>query len=87
MGYVNPRIMVSISDKMYCQIEDYRHENRITTISKAAAQLISIGLKSIREEQENAQREPKPELDVEGIRNDLLEILNKLNPQGDQETG
>lgn len=81
------RIFITVPDELWDKIEEYRHQNRINSMSKAATKLLIEGLKIAEDEQENAQPEPKPELDVEGIRNDLLEILNKLNSQGDQATG
>lgn len=44
-----PIISVVLTDEMLKQIDDYRFENRINSRSKAATELMEIGLKAVKE--------------------------------------
>ena len=51
--------MISVDDDMFKEIEDFRFERRFQTRSEATAELIRLGLDSLkkeREEQEKAQK-------------------------------
>lgn len=47
-----PRYMISVDDEMFDAIEDFRFENRFKTRSEATAELIRIGLKSLKKLEE-----------------------------------
>lgn len=44
--------MISVDDEMFDAIEDFRFENRFKTRSEATAELIRIGLKSLKKLEE-----------------------------------
>ena len=50
MGTDRPRFSVTMTEEMYDKINQYQHENRFSTQTKAISQLLEIGLKSIQEE-------------------------------------
>ena len=50
MGTDRPRFSVTMSEEMYDKINQYQHENRFSTQTKAISKLLEIGLKSIQEE-------------------------------------
>ena len=59
MATKKPRYMISVDDDMFKEIEDFRFERRFQTRSEATAELIRLGLDSLkkeREEQEKAQK-------------------------------
>ena len=44
-----PRYMISVDEKMFSEIEDFRFQNRFQTRSEATAELIRLGLEVVRE--------------------------------------
>ena len=53
MATKRPRYMISVSDEMFDDIENFRFENRFQTRSEATAELIRLGLEALREERAN----------------------------------
>ncbi len=69
----HPRFSITVSEKMYDQINRFQHENRFKTQTKAIAEILRIGLKSL-EEEHNALMET-----TEPIRNlSIHEQLSKI---------
>ena len=52
MSTKKPRYTVSVDEKLFQQIEDFRFEHRYQTRSQATVELIRLGLDSLRKEQE-----------------------------------
>ena len=52
MATKKPRYMISVDDKMFNEIEDFRFENRFPTRSEATAELIRLGLDALKREKE-----------------------------------
>jgi metal-responsive CopG/Arc/MetJ family transcriptional regulator len=50
MATDKPRYTVSVSDEMFEEIENFRFENRFQTRSDATAELIRLGLESIKKD-------------------------------------
>lgn len=50
MGTDRPRFSVTMTEEMYDKINQYQHENRFSTQTKAISKLLEVGLKSIQEE-------------------------------------
>lgn len=50
MATNRPRYTVSVDDKMFKKIEDFRYENRFQTRSEATVELIRIGLETLHSE-------------------------------------
>lgn len=48
MATKKQRVMVTVDDKLYQDIQDYRFGNRIKSESEAVAQLIRIGMYQIK---------------------------------------
>lgn len=48
MATKRPRYMISVDDEMYNAIEDFRFENRFQTRSEATAELIRLGLETLK---------------------------------------
>ncbi len=55
MATKRPRYMISVDDKMFEEIEDFRFKNRFQTRSEATAELIRIGLKELKKQQGKKQ--------------------------------
>jgi len=47
MGTERPRFSITVSEDMYSDINKYQHENRISTQTKAIAQILQIGLDAL----------------------------------------
>lgn len=47
MATNRPRYTVSVDEKLFQQIEDFRFENRYQTRSEATVELIRLGLKQL----------------------------------------
>lgn len=47
MATDRPRYTVSVDEKLFQQIEDFRFENRYQTRSEATVELIRLGLKQL----------------------------------------
>ena len=52
MATNKPRYTVSVDDKMFQQIEDFRFEHRYQTRSEATVELIRLGLEALKRESE-----------------------------------
>ncbi len=55
MATKRPRYMISVDNKMFEAIEDFRFEHRFQTRSEATAELIRLGLAAIEAQEEAAQ--------------------------------
>ena len=53
MATDKPRYTVSVDDKMFQEIENFRFENRYQTRSEATVELIRRGLESLKKEQQS----------------------------------
>lgn len=59
MATKKPRYMISVDDDMFNAIEDFRFERRFQTRSEATAELIRLGLESLKQEIESGKRVQK----------------------------
>ena len=62
MATKKPRYMISVDDDMFNAIEDFRFERRFQTRSEATAELIRLGLETLKRErkaQEKAQTQAR----------------------------
>lgn len=55
MATKRPRYMISVDDDMFSAIEDFRFERRFQTRSEATAELIRLGLESLKRERQEAK--------------------------------
>ncbi|MCC8184975.1 hypothetical protein [Cloacibacillus porcorum] len=53
-----PRIIITLDDDLFQQIEDIRYKNRIPSRSQATLKLLELGIKAMLEQQ---QEQEKPE--------------------------
>lgn len=53
MATKRPRFMISVDTEMFNAIEDFRFEHRFQTRSEATAELIRLGLESVKREKES----------------------------------
>lgn len=53
MATKKQRYMISVDDEMFDKIENFRFEHRFQTRSQATAELIRLGLETIKNEQQN----------------------------------
>ena len=60
MATNKPRYTVSVDNNLFREIEDFRFDNHYQTRSEATAELIRLGLESIKNET-NTQARPKKE--------------------------
>lgn len=51
--------MISVDDDMFKKIEDFRFERRYQTRSDATAELIRIGLETVKNQEETEQKQRK----------------------------
>ena len=58
MATEKPRYTVSVDKELFQKIEDFRFERRFQTRSEATVELIRLGLKSLKQE-ENEKSSPK----------------------------
>ena len=58
MATKKPRYMISVDENMFRAIEDFRFEHRYQTRSGATAELIRLGLESLKKEQEATKEAP-----------------------------
>lgn len=81
MASERPRFSITVSEEMYDYIDKYRHANRISTQTKAIAQILQIGLDSLGDaiETPSTKKYPAPAEPETGERDtesqDLLESL------------
>ena len=54
MATKRPRYMISVDNEMFNAIEDFRFEHRFQTRSEATAELIRLGLESIKKDMKNS---------------------------------
>ena len=54
MAPKRPRYMISVDNEMFNAIEDFRFEHRFQTRSEATAELIRLGLESIKKDMKNS---------------------------------
>ena len=54
MATKRPRYMISVDNEMFNAIEDFRFEHRFQTRSEATAELIRLGLESIKKDIKNS---------------------------------
>lgn len=47
MATTKPRFSITVSDDVYQAINEYQHENRFSTQTKAIQELISLGIESL----------------------------------------
>lgn len=57
MATKRPRYMISVDNKMFEAIEDFRFEHRYQTRSEATAELIRLGLEAMEAQQRQMQTE------------------------------
>ena len=57
MATKRPRYMISVDNKMFGAIEDFRFEHRYQTRSEATAELIRLGLEAMEAQQRQMQTE------------------------------
>lgn len=50
MATKRPRYMISVDEKMFKEIEDFRYQKRFPTRSEATTELIRLGLESLKKE-------------------------------------
>ena len=56
MATNRPRYMISVDNEMFKAIENFRYERRYPTRSEATAELIRLGLETLKKEQKQATR-------------------------------
>ena len=56
MATQKPRYMISVSNEMFEQIEDFRFKNRYQTRSEATSELLRLGLGVLRKQMEEAKK-------------------------------
>lgn len=54
-----PRIMITLDDDMFQQIEDIRYKKRIPSRSQATLKLLELGIKAMLEQQQQDQEKPE----------------------------
>lgn len=54
-----PRYTVSVDEKMFQQIEDFRFERRFQTRSQATVELIRLGLEALERERQAEKTPPE----------------------------
>lgn len=57
MATKRPRYTVSVDDKLFDAIENFRFVNRFQTRSEATVELIKLGMKQLKKEQEESKTE------------------------------
>ena len=66
MATKKPRYMISVDNDMFNAIEDFRFEHRYPTRSEATAELIRLGLESLKDELEgDTKKEPSGDISAE----------------------
>jgi len=81
MGTEKPRFSITVSDEMYERINEYHHENRFSTQTKAISSLIQIGLDSLHDKASTH----KESVIIEDKRaKKLLEMFLALNTEGEE---
>lgn len=55
MATQKPRYMISVTNEMFEQIEDFRFQNRYQTRSEATKELLRLGIDALKQ-QEDAKR-------------------------------
>ena len=66
MATKKPRYMISVDNDMFNAIEDFRFEHRYPTRSEATAELIRLGLESLKDELEgDTKKEPSGNISAE----------------------
>lgn len=88
MGTERPRFSITVSEDMYSDINEYQHSNRISTQTKAIAQILQIGLDAL----ENPRRmQPKkspapaePETRENVLLQKVTDCFNQLNTEGQE---
>ena len=55
MATKKPRYMISVSNEMFEQIEDFRFNNRFQTRSEATTELLRLGIEVLKKRQEEAE--------------------------------
>ena len=61
MATTRPRYTVSVDDKMFEKIEDFRFEHRFQTRSEATVELIRLGLQAVEQGKGKKKGEGKKE--------------------------
>ena len=56
MATKKPRYMISVTNEMFEQIEDFRFNNRFQTRSEATTELLRIGIEVLRKQQEDEEK-------------------------------
>lgn len=81
----NPRLMITISEELYRQIQDYQHERRLTSMSKAILDLMGKGIDLLKNEAEETRQVEIAALAKSELAHDEAELVaayRKLNSDG-----
>lgn len=82
MATDKPRFSITFDDELFDRIEDYRHENRISTRSRAVVALVEIGLESLIEEHHELAGIMKKTV-MSTKDKTLLDSFHSLNEEGE----
>lgn len=80
MATEKPRISVTLEEDVLRKVEEFRHNSRISTTSKAAAALIQFALDVL----ENEEKEGKPfnpGQEIEDMIEALMELKNEIEKE------
>ena len=77
MATEKPRFSITLDEDLLGRVEDYRHENKISTRSKAVVQLVEKGINELLKA-EAAEIKKAPSIRDEA----LLNYFGQLNEQG-----
>ena len=78
MATDKPRFTITLEDELFEQLEEYRHKNKISTRSKAAAQLVKRGLSFM----EATVKEVRLPGEISEAELEFIDIFNQLNLEG-----
>ena len=61
MATEKPRYSITLDDKMFKEIEDFRFEQRYPNRNQATIELIRLGLEAMKKQQEEQKNKPSSE--------------------------
>lgn len=77
MSTEKPRVMVTVSEEMKQQIDEYRFSRHIGTQSQALNELIDLGLKALNPQPDSDKKEEP--VTTDGLTDDEIEFLNTFS--------
>ena len=79
MATDKPRFSITVSEELYNSINEYQHEHRIQTQTKAIVELLKIGIEHILSDSESVS-----ETDTEHKVEPYVQFFESLTPQDQQ---